>query len=131
MAQFERTVVANDAPFDRFMARWNFSSQKPPLIKGLVSRSLLALSFLQVRLSASTVIMVRTLQTTSFYNVGFPNPNLDVGRAEGSWLCKEISINVTLATTPRSHGSRKQKPVKKNFLRNDNIENLGAFRRRV
>ena len=84
IANFERTIISNDSPFDRFMSRW----QAPKDFKTAFNRKFGAKEFLGLQIFTGKAQCINChhgpqFTDQQFHNVGVPNPNFDLGRARG------------------------------------------------
>ncbi|SMF12708.1 cytochrome c peroxidase [Pseudobacteriovorax antillogorgiicola] len=131
IAQFERTVVANDAPFDRFMKRWQTS--QTPLEQAFDKNfGLSEFRGLQVFLGPGRCINCHhgpAFSDQQFHNAGFPNDSMDLGRAEGLALLKNDGF---ACENPiyQNHAWLKEGDScqEKPYLVWDAVELIGAFK---
>ncbi len=129
IAQFERTIVAVDSPFDRFVARWQSAEQKPPLNQEFGASELRGLRIFAGKGLCMNCHHGPSFSDHQFHNVGFVNDNNDLGRAKGVLAVKSDPFaceKIIYRSVSWIHGleSCREKP----FLDLNSSSLIGAFK---
>lgn len=83
IAQFERTLVSVDAPFDRFVARWKNPEQSPPLSHEFGEPELNGLKIFVGKGLCMNCHHGPDFSDHQFHNIGMENSIKDLGRSSG------------------------------------------------
>lgn len=93
LSVYQRSLVSLDAPFDQFIARWNGQGSAVEHLNKDFSKQ--ALDGLKLFLGKAACVRCHNgpmLSDQEFYNVGFPQRSLDLGRYDGLTQLKVLEF---------------------------------------
>jgi cytochrome c peroxidase len=133
IANFERTIVAKNSPFDQFVSNW----LEPTKPQKAWNESFTVLEFEGFQLFAgraqcSNCHFGPNFSDGQFHNIGLPalNQRLDLGRALGVQMTfvDRLGCEILTVKSPTTFFQEQESCREKPFLDRTNLELLGAFK---
>jgi cytochrome c peroxidase len=130
IAAFERTIVADNAPFDRFAERLSTKNRpEDAYVEGFQAEQLRGLRLFTGRGQCTLCHQGPLFTDQQFHNIGLPtltSETIDLGRAQGMLTARESPFNCRGRYLPQKKLTESCREL--GYLESENAESVGAFK---